>query len=122
MQVGQSYAKIIIVASWKMGSTLLADLLGSHPSSLVLYEPLWHYGVERLTTQKAPFITYVNGPYTNYLDRILAIFYPLHPPCRHLAKPPSASPVYLDSYQKRICFIPIKCTNLINELQENLNI
>ena len=66
MQVGQSYAKIIIVASWKMGSTLLADLLGSHPSSLVLYEPLWHYGVERLTTQKAPFITYVTPTYGIY--------------------------------------------------------
>ena len=54
MKIGQSYAKVLIVSSWKMGSTLLTDLIGSHPSSFILYEPLWHFGVERVRTKNEP--------------------------------------------------------------------
>ena len=54
MKVGQSYAKVLIVSSWKMGSTLLTELVGSHPSSFILHEPLWQFGIERIRTKNEP--------------------------------------------------------------------
>ena len=53
MKIGKSYGKVLIVSSWKMGSTLLTDLLGSHPLAFVLYEPLWHFGIERLRNKNS---------------------------------------------------------------------
>ena len=53
MKIGKSYEKVLIVSSWKMGSTLLTDLLGSHPLAFVLYEPLWHFGIERLRNKNS---------------------------------------------------------------------
>ena len=50
----QRRLKIIVVSTWKSGSTLLSDLLASMPNSFVMYEPLHHFGIHRLisTTDK----------------------------------------------------------------------
>ena len=44
--------RIVVISTFKSGSTLLADLLSASPKSFVLYEPLHHFGIIRLKSTK----------------------------------------------------------------------
>jgi len=46
-EVGKQFLKVVVVSTWKSGSTLITDIVASHPSSFLMYEPLSHYGIER---------------------------------------------------------------------------
>ena len=43
---------ILLVTTWRSGSTFLSQQLASHPTAFFHYEPLWHFGVKQIRTGK----------------------------------------------------------------------
>ena len=70
----QRRLKIIVVSTWKSGSTLLSDLLASMPNSFVIYEPLHHFGIHRLISTTDKIYNEVISLLTSLLDCDFSIF------------------------------------------------
>ena len=45
---GEASSKLILVSSWRSGSSFLSELLASHPASLLQTEPLTTLGIKRI--------------------------------------------------------------------------
>jgi hypothetical protein len=43
---------ILLITSWRTGSTFLSEPLAKHPASFLHYEPLWHFGVRQIRNGK----------------------------------------------------------------------
>ena len=70
----QRRLKIIVVSTWKSGSTLLSDLFASMPNSFVIYEPLHHYGIHRLISTTDKIYNEVISLLISLLDCDFSIF------------------------------------------------
>ena len=40
--------KVLILSTWKSGSSVVADLLASHPGAFLHFEPFSYFGVRRM--------------------------------------------------------------------------
>jgi hypothetical protein len=45
---GGNPLKVLILSSWKSGSTLLTDFVASHPAAFLHFEPFSWFGVRRM--------------------------------------------------------------------------
>ncbi|KAJ9586656.1 hypothetical protein L9F63_019758, partial [Diploptera punctata] len=43
-ELGGNPVRILIITSWRSGSTFLGDVINSHPGIYYHYEPLWYFG------------------------------------------------------------------------------